>query len=75
MEESGSSNNGNVEDNKKYWKWGLFYYNPDDKNFFHSKKNRDHGVTINFAHPSAKYFVAFFLLIILAPFLALIFIK
>jgi len=64
MNEPGTSVNGNNEDDK-YWKWGIFYYNPDDKGFFHSKKNKDNGVTINFAHPNAKYFVALFIIIIL----------
>lgn len=23
----------------KYWKWGIFYYNPDDKRIFPAKRN------------------------------------
>ena len=73
MDETGTSLNKHNEDHK-HLKWGLFYYDPGDKNFFHSKKNKDLGVTINFAHPYAKYFVALFLLIIITPFLLIFFI-
>jgi uncharacterized membrane protein len=59
----------NEPEDKSFYKWGVFYFNPDDKDFFHSKKNPDLGVTINFAHPFARYFVVIMLLIILGPFL------
>ncbi len=34
----------------KYWKWGIFYYNPEDKRIFPPKRNRYLGWTINFAN-------------------------
>ena len=32
------------------WKWGLFYYNKEDKRIFPPKKNPALGVTVNFAN-------------------------
>ena len=31
------------------WKFGLFYYNPEDKSIFPPKRIRQMGMTINFA--------------------------
>jgi len=58
----------------QYWIWGIFYYNPKDRQFFHAKRNANMGVTMNMAHPAAKFVVALLLLIIIAPFL-LVFLK
>jgi len=41
------------EDNKNSdnnWKWGIFYYNPNDKRIF-PRKRYGNGWTINFANP------------------------
>ncbi|MCC6365021.1 MAG: DUF1648 domain-containing protein [Bryobacterales bacterium] len=35
------------------WRWGAFYYNPDDPNFLVHKR-LGAGFTLNFAHPRAK---------------------
>lgn len=35
---------------RKYWKWGLFYYNPDDSRIFPPKRNPMMGWTVNFAN-------------------------
>lgn len=34
------------------WKWGIFYFNRDDKRIMVPKKNQM-GLTFNFAHPVA----------------------
>ncbi len=64
MNEFKPDTNG-TEDDSKFRKWGVFYYNPGDKNLWHSKRNKDMGLTINCAHPSAKYFLGALALIIL----------
>lgn len=47
--------------NNKYWKWGVFYYNPDDKRLFLPKRNPSYGITINFANKnSILFFILFF---------------
>jgi len=33
------------------WKWGIFYFNKEDKRLFPRKRNRYFGWTINFANP------------------------
>ncbi|MFT3795447.1 hypothetical protein [Flavobacterium sp.] len=37
----------------KNWKWGLFYYNPEDKRLFPRKQLREMGWTTNFANPKS----------------------
>jgi uncharacterized membrane protein len=39
-----------LRDNK-YWKWGIFYYNPEDKRIFPPKRNPWMGWTVNFGNP------------------------
>jgi uncharacterized membrane protein len=34
----------------KYWKWGIFYFNPEDKRIFPPKRNKYAGWTVNFAN-------------------------
>ena len=63
------------EIDKNNLKWGVFYYNKDDKDLFRAKKNKDMGLVINFAHPTAKYYVIVLLCIIVIPFVLLFFIK
>lgn len=38
-------------DHNKYWKWKIFYYNPEDKRIFPPKRNPWMGWTVNFANP------------------------
>jgi uncharacterized membrane protein len=45
------------------WKWGIFYYNPEDERVFLPKKNPLMGITINFAKRQAYIFTFFVLLI------------
>jgi uncharacterized membrane protein len=33
------------------WKWGIFYFNKNDKRIFPPKRTRELGWTINFANP------------------------
>ena len=52
----------------KNWKWGLFYFNKEDKRLFVDKRNPNLGGTINFAHPKSYLFfigmICFFGLVI-----------
>jgi uncharacterized membrane protein len=38
-------------DNPNNWKWGIFYYNSDDKRLLPPKRIKWMGWTINFANP------------------------
>lgn len=55
-------NNNQDPDN---WKWGLFYYNKEDKRLFPPKRNPYMGWTINFANPKSIGAFALLLLIII----------
>jgi uncharacterized membrane protein len=44
------------------WKWGLFYYNPDDPALFVEKRS-GLGWTVNFGHPQAKLILVGLLLV------------
>lgn len=44
------------------WKFGLFYFNRQDKRILPPKRNKYLGWTINFANP--KSYIAFILLVI-----------
>ncbi len=46
----------NWSKDSKNWKWGLFYYNNEDKRLFVDKRNPNLGGTINFAHPKSYLF-------------------
>lgn len=35
----------------QYWKWGLFYFNPNDKRLLVPKRVPSLGWTLNFANP------------------------
>ena len=50
--------------NPKHWKWGIFYYNKDDKRIFPPKRIKQMGYTVNFANPiSILALIAILLLI------------
>jgi uncharacterized membrane protein len=36
----------------KYWKLGVFYFNPGDKRLFVPKRISQFGITVNFANPA-----------------------
>ncbi|TVY11763.1 DUF5808 domain-containing protein [Paenibacillus cremeus] len=40
------------EQQRNPWKWGIFYYNPDNKSIFVPKR-LGLGWTVNFAHPAS----------------------
>ena len=52
----------NKPDQSKY-KWGIFYFNPDDENLIAPKANPLFGWTLNFAKPLAYIFILILLLI------------
>ncbi len=54
----------------KNWKYGLFYYNPEDKRIFPRKRIREMGWTVNFAQ---KWSVFVFVLIMVLAFLAVLY--
>lgn len=56
----GSSNSDN--DDSKFWKYGLFYYNKEDKRLFPPKRIKWMGWTINFANPYS--IIAFIVLLV-----------
>jgi uncharacterized membrane protein len=39
-----------ADDDEKYWKWGIFYFNPNDDRLLPPKKDARMGYTINFAN-------------------------
>lgn len=47
----------------KFWKYGLFYYNKDDKRLFPPKRIKWLGWTINFANP---YSILAFIILLVA---------
>lgn len=40
----------NLKEKNSVWKWGIFYFNPDDKRIFPPKKDPAFGWTVNFAN-------------------------
>lgn len=57
-----SSSNFNNDDSK-FWKYGLFYYNKEDKRLFPPKRLKWMGWTINFANP---YSILAFIILLVA---------
>ncbi len=56
----------NMSDNHQdpsNWKWGIFYFNKNDKRIFPPKRIKNLGWTINFANP---YSILVYVLIVLA---------
>jgi uncharacterized membrane protein len=51
MEKPSKETKENWLRDNKYWKWGVFYYNSEDKRIFPPKRNPWMGWTINFANP------------------------
>lgn len=48
------------------WKWGMFYYNKDDKRIFPPKRIAWMGFTVNFANRNSVLFFIIFLAFFLA---------
>jgi uncharacterized membrane protein len=59
--------NNNWSSDSKYWKWGFFYYNKEDKRLFPPKRNEKLGFTVNFANPKSVFWFIVFLILILIP--------
>lgn len=53
-----------TEDEDRYWKWGLIYYNPNDKNGIVTNRVGI-GMTVNMAKPWGKALYIFSLVVIL----------
>ncbi len=51
MEKPSKETKENWLRDNKYWKWGIFYYNPEDKRIFPPKRNPWMGWTVNFGNP------------------------
>ena len=51
MEKPSKETKENWLRDNKYWKWGVFYYNPEDKRIFPPKRNPWMGWTVNFGNP------------------------
>jgi len=47
------------------YKWGIFYFNPDDENLIAPKLNSIFGWTLNFAKPLAYIFLLILFLILI----------
>ena len=56
--------NNETYSNPKYWKWGIFYYNKNDKRIFPPKKTKQLGWTVNFANPISIFTLIALVLII-----------
>lgn len=54
----------NQPDPSKY-KWGIFYFNPDDENLIVRKSNPILGWSLNFAKPLAYVFLLILLLVLM----------
>lgn len=52
-----------VENESEYWKWGVIYYNPNDKRIFLPKRT-GLGITFNFARPISIIITAALLILI-----------
>jgi uncharacterized membrane protein len=44
-------------ENPQFYKWGVFYYNPDDERVLVPKRIRFMGWTFNFAKPEVYHFI------------------
>ncbi|SNR96667.1 Uncharacterized membrane protein [Anaerovirgula multivorans] len=63
--EEGINNTVIDREDDNLWKWGMFYYNPEDPSLF-IEKRFGIGWTINCAHPGGKVIIVITLLAILA---------
>lgn len=50
-------NNLEPSENPNFYKWGVFYYNPDDDRILVPKKVKAMGWTFNFAKPEVYHFL------------------
>lgn len=50
-------NNIEPSENPQFYKWGVFYYNPDDERILVPKRVKAMGWTFNFAKPEVYHFL------------------
>lgn len=50
-------NNTEPSENPQFYKWGVFYYNPDDERILVPKRVKAMGWTFNFAKPEVYHFL------------------
>jgi uncharacterized membrane protein len=50
-------NNIEPSENPQFYKWGVFYYNPNDERVLVPKRIRSMGWTFNFAKPEVYHFI------------------
>jgi uncharacterized membrane protein len=55
----------NWHNDPKNWKWGIFYYNKDDKRIFPPKRIKYLGWTMNFANPISVISLTLLLVVII----------
>jgi uncharacterized membrane protein len=44
-------------ENPEFYRWGVFYYNPNDDRVLVPKRLKTMGWTLNFARPTVYYFI------------------
>lgn len=54
----------NLDDDSN-WKWGIFYYNKNDKRILPPKRNKSLGWTVNFANPLSILFMLLIIILII----------
>lgn len=55
----------NQKPEKNLYKWGIFYFNPEDENLISPKPKSFFGWTLNFAKPLAYIFLLISLLVLM----------
>ena len=60
-----SGNFNHLENNPENYKWGIFYFNPDDPRIILTKRSRVMGLTLNFGNLWSYVIIAVFLLLAL----------
>lgn len=53
-----------MQTNPEHYKWGIFYYNKEDKRIIVPKRIKWMGWTLNFAHPLTFLILAILLLLL-----------
>ncbi|QES87397.1 DUF5808 domain-containing protein [Rhizosphaericola mali] len=55
----------NLHNDSENWKWGIFYYNKNDKRLFPPKRNPWLGYTVNFANARSIFALLILIAIII----------
>lgn len=51
-------------ENPQFYKWGIFYYNPEDERILVPKRIKNMGWTFNFARPEVYHFTFIVIMVI-----------